>query len=172
VSLIRPLDLSDCEEFVALRRASLLDTPFSFASAPQDDRAGNVEAVRRYLQSPDDGLLLGAFETALAGFVGLRRGQSASTRHQVHLWGMYVAPEFRNRGLGRALMGAALTHAKQFPGVSWIYLDVTSEAAIARRLYESLGFRYWGTQPAGFQKEGRSLDVHHFAFFLGEPENQ
>jgi ribosomal protein S18 acetylase RimI-like enzyme len=171
VSLIRPLEVSDCEEFVALRRASLHEAPLAFASSTEDDRAGNVEAVRDYIQSRESGLILGAFETELVGCVGLRRGQSASTRHQIHLWGMYVAPEVRSRGLGRALMVEALARAKQFPGVSWAYLDVTSAAPIARRLYESLGFRHWGTQPAGFQKRGQLLEVHHFALPLGEQAN-
>lgn len=168
MSIIRPLEVSDCEEFVSLRRASLLESPFAFASSPEDDRAGSVEAVSRYLQSPEDGMILGAFESRLVGCVGLLRGRSLSTVHQINIWGMYVSPEFRRRGLARELMAEALTQAGRFPGASWVYLDVTSAAPIARRLYESFGFRCWGTQPAGFQKQGQLLDVHHFALPLGE----
>lgn len=168
---IRPLEVSDCEEFVALRRTSLLEAPLAFAASPEDDRAGDLESVKRYIQDRENGLILGAFDTGLAGFAGLRRPTSTSTRHQIHMWGMYVAPEFRGQGLGRMLMDQALMQANQFPGVSWAYLDVTSAAPAARHLYESVGFRCWGTQPAGFLKQGQFLDVHHFAYRLVAQEN-
>lgn len=166
MSLIRPLNVSDAEAFVALRRASLQDAPLSFAASPEDDRAGNVESVRHYIESRASGMILGAFESDLVGSVGLRRGPNSSTAHQIHVWGMYVTPEFRGRGLARRLMEEALRQAKQFDGVTWACLDVTTEAPLARKLYESFGFRCWGTQPAGFQKQGQMLDVHHLALPL------
>lgn len=51
-----------------------------------------------------------------------------------------VRPEARGRGLGRALMGAALEAAAGL-GADLGAVQVEAENARARRLYESLGFR-------------------------------
>lgn len=51
-----------------------------------------------------------------------------------------VAPEWRGRGVGRALLVALIERARQDgePGLS---LSVSRRNPVARRLYESLGFR-------------------------------
>ena len=48
-------------------------------------------------------------------------------------------PAFRGRGLGRMVTAVALADALA-DGSRWTYLGVFEENAIARRLYDSLGF--------------------------------
>ncbi|HEY65620.1 MAG TPA: GNAT family N-acetyltransferase, partial [Caldilineae bacterium] len=50
-----------------------------------------------------------------------------------------VAPAYRGRGIGRALMEAALDHIR-LRGGTWAVLQVRADNEIARRLYERLGF--------------------------------
>lgn len=50
-----------------------------------------------------------------------------------------VAPDARGRGIGAALLDAALTQAEQMR-VSAVYLEVRDSNQTARRLYESRGF--------------------------------
>ena len=52
---------------------------------------------------------------------------------------LYVRPPSRGRGLGRALMEAALSEARQ-RGADTIEIGVDEPDLVARRLYESLGF--------------------------------
>lgn len=60
---------------------------------------------------------------------------------------MYVAPEWRTRGLGRAVSAAVVDWARHRPFDS-IRLHVADWNDAARRLYESLGFEPTGvTQP-------------------------
>ena len=58
---------------------------------------------------------------------------------ECHLAELYVVPPRRRQGLGRALMEAALTVARQ-RGADIMDIGVDEPDAAARRLYESLGF--------------------------------
>jgi ribosomal protein S18 acetylase RimI-like enzyme len=59
----------------------------------------------------------------------------------VHLWGMWVAPEARGRGLGRALVEHVVGWARE-RGAAAVLLDLTDteRTAAAAALYSSLGF--------------------------------
>jgi ribosomal protein S18 acetylase RimI-like enzyme len=52
---------------------------------------------------------------------------------------LFVAPEARGRGVGRALMGAAREHAIQ-TGAKRLTLETTAENRTAWSLYEDLGY--------------------------------
>jgi ribosomal protein S18 acetylase RimI-like enzyme len=63
------------------------------------------------------------------------------------LTAVFVAPEWRTRGLGRAVSAAAVDWARQ-RGLDSIRLHVADWNDPARRLYESLGFQPTGaTEP-------------------------
>jgi GNAT superfamily N-acetyltransferase len=52
---------------------------------------------------------------------------------------LYVVPERRGQGLGRALLEAAMDHARQ-RGAARIDLNTSTDDVAARALYESAGF--------------------------------
>jgi ribosomal protein S18 acetylase RimI-like enzyme len=58
---------------------------------------------------------------------------------ECYLAELYVAPERRGRGLGRALMEAAIELARQ-EGADRMDLGTSDDDVAARALYESLGF--------------------------------
>ncbi len=73
----------------------------------------------------------------------------------------FVAPWGRGHGLARKLTVAVENTAREF-GYRVLNLDVreTQRAAIA--LYESLGFKRWGTHPLYAEVKGRVLAGHYF----------
>ena len=162
--MIRPLDERDLEAYAALRRQSLIEEPLSFGASPSDDVS--VDALRASMQRAPDWMLFGAFDGSLVGAAGMLRGHHVKAAHAMHLWGMYVAPSHRHRGLGRALLDACIAHARSVSGVTLLQLGVTSAASEARRLYEAAGFRVWGTQPDALRHEGHVVDEHHMALEL------
>jgi RimJ/RimL family protein N-acetyltransferase len=83
----------------------------------------------------------------LAGVAGLSFETRPKLRHKAALFGMYVAPAFRQRGLGRALVNAVLAGAKARAGVKVIQLTVTQGNAKAIALYEACGFKPFGVEP-------------------------
>jgi len=60
------------------------------------------------------------------------------------LFGMYVAPRARGRGVGEALVRAVLDEARHM-GKSEVILEVTSSNAAAEALYARCGFQRTGT---------------------------
>jgi ribosomal protein S18 acetylase RimI-like enzyme len=60
---------------------------------------------------------------------------------------MYVTPEARGSGAGRALLAAVLKHAEGRPGLLRVNLTVTEGNAPAVHLYQSAGFEGYGVEP-------------------------
>ncbi len=160
------LHTGDAEAFFALRRAALLDAPLAFGASPEDDIATSVEAVRELLQRGAENAVYGACAPDLVGAVGIFREQHRKAAHKAHIWGMYVAPPQRRRGVADALLDAALAHARSLSGVDWVHLSVTSSAPAARRLYERAGFQLWGSEADSLRHAGQRADEHHLALRL------
>lgn len=81
--------------------------------------------------------------------------------HAAQLTTSFVAPWARGHGLARRLTLAVVEEARAV-GFRVLNLDVrvTQEAAIA--LYESLGFRRWGTHPFYALVQGQPLAGHFY----------
>lgn len=65
-----------------------------------------------------------------------------------------VAPAWQGRGIGRTLMEAAVD-AVQERGGAWIGLEVREDNAVARGLYEHMGFKTVGTMVEILRPEGQ-----------------
>jgi ribosomal protein S18 acetylase RimI-like enzyme len=165
---IRRLRADDAEAYVALRREMLADTPIAFLASPEDDFVRDVAAVRRLLGQGDIDVIFGAFAPTLVGAVGMFRDKHAKAAHKANIWGMYVSPESRRAGVGRRLLAAAIAHARTLDGVRQLALSVSDDTPGALALYESIGFRRWGTEPRAMQWAGRFVDEHHMVLALEE----
>jgi ribosomal protein S18 acetylase RimI-like enzyme len=62
-------------------------------------------------------------------------------RHIAWVLRMYVAEASAGAGVGRKLLRAAVSHARELPGVAKVNLTVAAHNARAVGLYESEGFR-------------------------------
>jgi ribosomal protein S18 acetylase RimI-like enzyme len=67
---------------------------------------------------------------------------------ECYLAELYVVPERRGRGLGRALMQMAIDEARQ-RGADYMDLGTSEDDVAARGLYESLGFTNREGRPDG-----------------------
>lgn len=156
--MIRPLGEPDLDAYIALRREALFDLPLAFAASPEDDFASDREALRASLGRAPDWILFGAFDgDNLVGIAGMIRDRHVKAAHKMHLWGMYVTPLHRRRGLAAALLAAAIEHARNVDGIAALHLGVTTAAADAHRVYERAGFVTWGTEPDALRADGRAV---------------
>ena len=97
-----------------------------------------------------DGLAtsFGAWQAGnLVGTVALEYSAKPKTRHSALLLGMYVQPSERGKGIGLALMKAAIEAATIRREILALTLTLTEGNDCALRLYKSVGFVVWGTQP-------------------------
>jgi ribosomal protein S18 acetylase RimI-like enzyme len=67
---------------------------------------------------------------------------------ECYLAELYVVPDRRGQGLGRALMEAAIEHARR-EGADYMDLGTSEDDVAARALYESLGFSNREGKPDG-----------------------
>ncbi|MCP3103354.1 GNAT family N-acetyltransferase [Myxococcus sp. K15C18031901] len=146
--VIRRILPDEVEAFRALRLASLTAHPESFGASAAEDAALPLEVLRSKLDGGATALVLGAYEgTRLVGMGGVRREPGAKVAHKAGIWGIYVAPEARSRGLGRRLLMGLVSEARRMPGVEQVQLAVVSGNASASSLYRSLGFQTYGVEP-------------------------
>ena len=168
--LIRPLTPQDDAAFMALRREAVAAEPFAFEASPEDDFALDSDFVRRQLGASfaeSGSVVVGAFEAdRLVGMIGLFREREVKLRHKARLWGFYVRPAHRGRGLGGALLEAALGLARQLPGVERVRLSVTAPSEAAVRLYERLGFIAFGRERRALWVGGSYVDELHMVLVL------
>jgi len=111
-------------------------------------------------------VIFGAFQPELVGTVGVARDRHLKAGHRMNIWGMYVVPEQRRKGIAVTLLDTAVRHARALPGVSWLQLGVSSAAPEARRLYERAGFQIWGSEEDALRHEGRAVVEYHMALRL------
>lgn len=107
-------------------------------------------------------VVLGAFQAdEIAGVVGIEFEKREKARHKSALFGMYVPPALRKRGIGRALIDAALDLIRMRPGVRIVQLTVTEGNAAACTLYERCGFAAFGVEPYAVAVDGRYVAKVH-----------
>jgi ribosomal protein S18 acetylase RimI-like enzyme len=109
--------------------------------------AALAERVRRLLPGGDMAVLLAG--PGPDGIAVLRFRESLWTEAlECYLAELYVAPDRRGHGLGRALMDAAIELARG-RGADYMELGTSEDDRAARALYESLGFRNTEGGPDG-----------------------
>ncbi|KYF47646.1 hypothetical protein BE08_31515 [Sorangium cellulosum] len=159
---VRRLTDADAAPLRALRLRALREEPDPFLATFEEEQARPLEdLIARLRQQSDtsDSAVLGAFDgAALVGMLGFYRDGHRKARHRVGLWGMYVAPEARGRGHGRALLDAALAGIAAIPGTEQVHLGVAATSGAARELYLRAGFQVTGTLPRAMKDGDRYID--------------
>ena len=76
---------------------------------------------------------------------------------EVEILSIGVLPQWRRRGVGRALMDAVVAKAER-DGLGSIVLEVATENEPARRLYAAYGFVQVGRRPGYYRQSGGRAD--------------
>ena len=167
---IRPLTGNDLPSYRILRSEMLKLSPHAFGLTPTEEAAESIDSLQRRLGCPikrSAAWVLGGFiETRLVGCVAVSRAPHTKASHIASLWSLYVVPEARSHGLGRALVREAIGHAKVDPRIRRLELCVSTASQHAIALYTSLGFERWGTQPDALQVDGVFYAEHRMGVSL------
>ncbi len=174
------LSSSDAARYARLRLRMLLDAPWAFGASPENDKGLDIAHLEKALA--DDAYAIFAMELPplsgaaaphgehekpdLIAAAGIMRQVSPKFRHRASIWGVFVEPDYRRNGLGRAVVAAAIDLARTWPGVDYVDLGASVGAPEAKRLYESLGFVAWGREPEATEIDGRRYDETHMTLRL------
>jgi ribosomal protein S18 acetylase RimI-like enzyme len=164
--LIRRIQTADAMAVKRLRLQALTQEPLAFAmDVTQAADWADAQWVQIASRNSDGvpTIVLAQVGTELVGMVGCHIDASPKRAHCGMVWGMYVAPQQRGRGVGRRLLAAVKEH-----GIGQAYtmlkLSVTNYSAAAQTLYSEEGFTVYGHEPALLCIDGITYDAYHMMY--------
>ncbi len=164
---ILTLTPANLKEYRVLRLAALREQPPAFGTPIEKEEELALEAMALRLQESEDTYILGAFsDDILVGTIRFSRFEEANEKHRDFIAGLYVNPDFRRRGIARALTTEVLARARQDTGLRRLHLTVVTAQDAAIQLYKSLGFRIYGTEHEAFSHQGQFYDEYLMELLL------
>ena len=138
---IREFEKNEWDLYKFLRLESLRDSPQSFDSTLEQeakysdlDWAYRLSAKRKFAEVLP---LVGFFKNRAKGLAwGVLHN---SDSNEAYLYQMWVAPDARNKGLGKALLSQLVLWAREL-GLRALMLEVANSNNEAIKLYRSFGF--------------------------------
>jgi ribosomal protein S18 acetylase RimI-like enzyme len=142
---VRTVQPSEWQAYRRLRLQALAESPDAFGSTFESEASRSDDEWKSRLTRAADGLDdLPLFAISAGHPVGLAWGKVSSEEPSlVHLYQMWVSPEFRGQGVGRALLVAVISWARE-KSSSAIELGVTVTNTSAYNLYSGAGFKAHG----------------------------
>jgi RimJ/RimL family protein N-acetyltransferase len=152
----------------------LLDAPWAFDATPAEDlllrpahlRGALGEGPTAIFAIEDPPLSGSGISPDLVAVASITRAGQPQYAHRSRIWGVYVEAERRGRGFGRAVLDAAIAHARDWAGVDFVDIGVSANSPEARRLYASCGFVEWGREPEATDHLGERFDEIYMALRL------
>ena len=128
---------------------------------PVADERRYLKAVRRHA---DAAVFVAVDGDRIVGRLSLARDPHPASSHVADL-GLMVAASHRRRGIGRALLDAAVRWART-SAVSKLELHVFPWNEPAIRLYEGFGFEREGLRRGHYLRDGLAVDAILMAYHL------
>jgi putative acetyltransferase len=124
-----------------------------------------VEGVRKWLSDKPEGLyvLVACVDEEVVGNLDLSTAPSIPRRRHAGDIAMAVREDWRGKGIGTALMEAALNLADNWLDLTRVELTVYSDNAGGVALYEKFGFEIEGTHRRYALRNGEYVDAYSMA---------
>lgn len=152
-----------------VRLAALSGAPAAFLETYDEVAAdpGDVWAARAAASTGEgDQLILVALHDGRpVGMAGIAREIGQRRRHRATLWGVWLDPDHRGRGVGRQLVSTALDWARERE-VRAVYLEVVENEDPSWSLYGRLGFVRREVDPFGAHVDGHDVALEHLVLVL------
>jgi ribosomal protein S18 acetylase RimI-like enzyme len=162
VQIVKP-NIEEWEAFRDIRLQSLKESPTAFLANFEDESATLEEKWKARIEGSLRGkagvTLVAKMNGKIAGLVGVQFMQHTKTRHIAHIWGTYVAAEYRGLGIGRKLMDGIIDATKANIEIKKIKIEVIAEQLSAFELYKKLGFQMIGVSHSDLCVDGNYYDA-------------
>jgi RimJ/RimL family protein N-acetyltransferase len=159
VSLRTPVE-ADAAAVLTYARVNIADGVGSVSTPEEFTMTVEEEArwLADHLRHPDDLVIVAEHQGAVVGLVNFKAMRRKRLAHHGS-FGVSVHPDWRGRGIGRALLEALLEWARANPRLEKVGLAVIADNDRAIALYRKLGFIEEGRRVKQIRYEdGRCVD--------------
>lgn len=165
---IREASPEDAERMLATASKVLVDAPYMLSTS-EDMEEVKIEDIHKmldsYTQNPNYVQFIAEVENKLVGAIDFRNGDKEKISHQGS-FGMTVLPEYRNYGIGRALLKRLILWAENNNEIEKVCLEVMEDNEGAIKLYKDYGFAEEGRKEKGVKFENGYQDLIFMAKFI------
>ena len=158
--VVRRLSPSDSIAYRATRLDALKAEPDNYGSTYEEEAVNPRLAYEDYIDEQSSlHIVFGAFDSDdLIGIMAYFRDERRKLWHRGKVTQVYVAPSYRGKGIAKRLLQTDVDHAFSREGLEILTLEVVTTNFPAIRVYESLGFKTYGTMEHYFKTERGYLD--------------
>jgi ribosomal protein S18 acetylase RimI-like enzyme len=170
---LRNIRRDEAEQYWPLRLEALKNHPEAFGASFEMSVQLPMSEVQERIHNEADDYILGAYteEGTLAGTMGFKREHGLKLQHKGYIWGVYVSPPYRGRGLASRLLREVLERGRELEGIEQVNLSVVTTNESARRLYEQSGFETYGIERNALVVQEKGYDEAHMTYFYAERLN-
>ncbi|MQR94322.1 GNAT family N-acetyltransferase [Fictibacillus phosphorivorans] len=165
---VREASIEDAEKMLVAAPKALIDAPYMLTTI-EDLEKLSLENIKKELEyystNPNYLKLVAEFENEIAGVIDFKNGNKEKIAHQGS-FAMTVLPQFRNLGVGRALVESLISWARNHKTIEKICLEVMEDNYGAIHLYKSLNFVEEGRKAKAVKLDGRYQDLILMATFV------
>ncbi|WP_409273306.1 GNAT family N-acetyltransferase [Neobacillus sp. SCS-31] len=160
--LIREAAAVDAEAVLKYTQEILADTPYLMTTAEEFTQtvSQQKEWLARMAEDPNKLVIVAELNGMIIGFLDFHNGNRVRNMHQ-GAFGMSVKRDYRNKGVGKALLNALLEWATRNPSIEKVTLEVFADNANAIALYKKMGF-----EMEGIKRKSAKTDAGYHNLFL------
>lgn len=158
---LRPLTAADAEAMRQLRLLGLKTDAGAFGASYETESQQPLSFFEERCRRRDDKVFFGGFvDNQLVALCSIVREKAPKCRHHASIFAVFTHPDFRGRGLSKALLQRCIEQAREWQGVDYLQLGVATGNRAALQMYQQAGFEIWGTMPAALRVDGVDYDEH------------
>ena len=166
--IIREAKEQDAERILDSASKALINAPYMLSTV-EDVKKVRIDAIQKtlkaYYENPNYVQFIAEVDGKLVGAIDFKNGNKEKISHQ-GAFAMNILPEYRNYGIGRALLETLINWAKNNSKIEKVCLEVMEDNLGAIQLYKNLGFFEEGRKAKGVKLDGGYQDLILMALFV------